>query len=310
MKKYMAMLLALVMLITPCAALGETVVTSFYPIYLFALNLTQGLPDVEVHNLTAPTTGCLHDYQLQISDMKALNRANVFLINGAGMEGYLTDVTAMFPDLPVVDASRGVTLLEECEEEEAGDDHDDHDHDHDHGHEHEVNSHIWLDAQNAITMVNNLADGLIAALPEQHADAINANRVDYVARLEAVDNELKAGLADVAHANVVTFHEAFPYFANAYHLHVSAVVNHEAGDELTPKAMVALVHTIRDMGVPPLFVEPQYEDNVAQTLARETGAKIYTLDPVVTGPETDVPLTLYEDAMRRNLAVLQEALGE
>ena len=157
MKKVISLMLALLLCCAPALASAETVVASFYPIYLFALNLLHGVEGVELASLAEPTSGCLHDYQLQTSDMKALAQADVFLINGAGMEGYLDGVFEAFPTLPVADASKGVELLEDCAE---------HDHDHDdHGHEHAFNAHIWLDAENAILMVNNLADGLIAALP-------------------------------------------------------------------------------------------------------------------------------------------------
>ena len=95
MKKTLALLLALLLL--PGVGLGETVVTSFYPIWLLALDLTRGLDDVSVRNLAAPDTGCLHDYQLQTGDMKVLAEADVFLINGAGMESYLDRVFSAFP---------------------------------------------------------------------------------------------------------------------------------------------------------------------------------------------------------------------
>ena len=192
-------------------------------------------------------------------------------------------------------------------------DHDDHDHEDedadDHGHHHagEANAHIWLDAQNAIQMVDNLADGLISAMPQYEAQ-IEQNRADYVARLAALDAELKATLAAVPNKNIVTFHEAFPYFARAYGLTVAAVVNHEPGDALSPAQLAELVRTIRELNNPPLFTEPQYDDMAAQTISRETGAPIYTLDPVVTGPETDVPLTYYEDRMRENMQTLLVAL--
>ncbi len=312
MKRLLTLLLALLLLATPAGAMGENVVTSFFPIYVFALNLTQGLDGVTVESLTAPETGCLHDYQLQTGDMKLLDRADVFLINGAGMEGYLANVFDVFPELPVVDASVGVELLESCLEH-------DHDHTHDaaegendeeeHDHAHELNAHIWLDAQNAALMVTNLAQGLMEQLPE-HAEVIAANRDSYILRLNALDAELKAALADLPHADIITFHEAFPYFAEAYGLHVAAVLNHEPEDALSPRALAELCHTVEHLGAPPLFIEPQYEDSAAQTVARETGAPIYTLDPIVTGPAGDVPLTFYEDAMRANLAVLLEALGE
>lgn len=299
MKKFLSLLLVWMMLTLPAAALGETVVTSFYPIYLFAMNLTQGIEGLEVQNLAAPTTGCLHDYQLQTSDMKTLAQAGVFLINGAGMESYLQNVFEAFPSLPVVDASEGIALLDENG--------DDHDHDAEDGHDHSVNAHVWLDASNAVTMVNNLSAGLCEAFPN-HAEAIEANRAAYTARLIALDEELRAGLADLPHKDVITFHEAFPYFANAYGLNVVGVVNREPGDALSPAQLAKLVQVVRELGVPPLFVEPQYDDMAARTLADETGAQVYTLDPVVTGPVGDAALTYYEEAMRTNMQTLQVAL--
>lgn len=300
MKRILILFLVLVLAL-PAAASAETIVTSFYPIRLFALNLLDGLEGVEVTSLAEPGTGCLHDYQLQTSDMKMLARADAFLINGAGMEGYLSGVFEAFPDLPVVDASVGVELLEDCS---------DHDHDDDgHDHEHAYNAHIWLDAQNAIRMVNNLAEGLMTALPG-HAEAIAANRDAYVLRLTALDDELRTALSTVPHKDVITFHEAFPYFAKAYGLNVAAVVNRDPDDALSPRALAELCKTVAALGAPPLFVEPQYEDMAAQTISRETGAALYTLDPIVTGPETDIPLTWYEDMMRQNLSVLLAALGE
>lgn len=298
MKKLLALCLAL--LLVPAAALGETVVTSFYPIYLFTLNLLEGVEGVEVRNLAAPGTGCLHDYQLSTGDMKALSSADVFLINGAGMESYLSFAMEAFPELRVVDASQGVELLAE-------DGHDDHDdHDHDHG---DFNAHIWLDAENAQQMVRNLAQGLMEACPEQ-AEAIAANRDDYLARLSALDEELTEGLQPVAGKEIITFHEAFPYFAKAYGLTVAAVVAREPDTALSPRELAELVALIREKGNPPLFTEPQYEDTAARTLSQETGAPIYALDPVVTGPDSDIPLTLYEDRMRQNMQVLLEALDE
>ena len=295
MKKWLAALLAALLL--PAGAVAETIVTSFYPIYVFTLNLTSGLEDVEVHNLAAPDTGCLHDYQLQTGDMKRLAGADVFLINGAGMEGYLANVLSAFPQLPVVDASAGIELL--CAE--------DHDHDHDHDHA-DVNAHVWLDAANARQMVSNLAEGLMAACPDK-AEQIALNRDAYLVRLAALDEEMKAGTAQLARRDIITFHEAFPYFAKAYGLTVAAVVNREPSDSLSPAALAKLVRQVKDAGVPPLFVEPQYEDMAARTLARETGAQVYELDPCVTGPEGEAALTRYEDVMRLNLQVLQEALG-
>ena len=295
MKKLLILLTLLCLL--PAIAAAETLVTSFYPIYLFTLNLTDGIDGITVRNLAAPGTGCLHDYQLQTGDMKVLAGADALLINGAGMESYLGSVFEVFPDLPVIDASAGIELLPADRDGlSIGES------------ETLYNAHIWLDPKNAAVMVVNLADGLIAVCPE-HAEAIAANRDAYLGHLETLDETLTLGLADLPCRDIITFHEAFPYFADAYGLNVAAVVNREPGDALSPAALGQLVLLVRDLGNPPLFTEPQYDDLAAQTLARETGAPVYALDPVVTGPIDDVPLTYYEDVMLSNMAVLQEALG-
>lgn len=297
MKKFIALLFAL--LVLPCAALCETVVTSFYPIWLMTLNLTRGLEDhVTVRNLAAPTVGCLHDYQLQTSDMKALSGADAFLVNGAGMEAFLPEIANALPALPVIEAAEGIGLLEDSGALEILD-----------AEEEETNSHLWLDPARAVRMAENLAAGLIRLMPGDEA-AITANLEDYRSRLQALDGQLREGLQDLSRRDIVTFHEAFPYFAAAYSLNVVAVVNKEPGEVLTPAQMGILVREIIRLGNPPLFVEPQYTDLSAETLARETGSSVYSLDPVVTGPETDVPLDYYETVMLQNMNTLIEALSD
>ena len=295
MKKVFAFLLALVLL--PAASLGETIVTSFYPIWLLALNLADGVPELEVRNLAAPGTGCLHDYQLQAGDMKVLSEADLFLVNGAGMESYLDHVFSAFPDLPVAEAAAGIPLLTETDALTIGENEDDG----------EVNAHIWLSAANAAVMAENLAKAMEAQFPDRQ-EKIEDNRKALQARLLALDQELREGLSGLPRNGIITFHEAFPYFARAYGLDIVAVVNREPGETLTPAQLAQLAEAIVALDAPPLFVEPQYEDLSARTLAAETGAAIYTLDPVVTGPEEDVPPDYYETVMRRNMETLREAL--
>ena len=292
--------LLLVCLLLPVWALGDTVVTSFYPIWLLALNLAEGVDSLEVRNLAAPDTGCLHDYQLQTADMKVLAEADLFLVNGAGMESYLDLVFSAFPDLPVAEASKDIPLLTGVDALSIGEAEE--------GEETEANAHIWLSAANAAKMAENMAEAMADRFPEA-AERIRSNCQGLTARLEELDQELKEGLSNLASRDIVTFHEAFPYFAQAYDLHVAAVVNREPGETLTPAQLARLTEVIRELGNPPLFVEPQYEDLSARALAAETGAPVYTLDPVVTGPEENVPLDYYETVMRGNMETLREALG-
>ena len=291
MRRLWKTLLTLLLILSlPAAGLADVVAVSFYPIELIALNLCDGLEGVEVRSIAAPGTGCLHDYQLSAGDMRSLAEADVFLINGAGMESYLAHVMEALPELPVVDASAGIELLPSASGETPW------------------NAHIWLSPRNAAQMAENLAGGLCEALPA-HAGRIRDNLADFTARMNALDAELRDGLADLPHRDIVTFHEAFPYFAKAYDLNVVAVVALEPDDALSPRQLAALVETVRGAGNPPLFTEPQYTDMAANAVSAETGAAVWELDPCVTGPESDIPLTYYEDVMRRNLQTLREALS-
>lgn len=294
MKKIFALLLILMLLpLSGCgAAENVTVMATFYPVFILAENLLDGVPGVTLSSMTPPATGCLHDYQLLTSDMRALAQARVLLCNGAGMESFLPDIQRQFPQLALVDCSQGVKLLAE---EPHG------------SHEHEAfNAHIWLDPKNAVQMVENLRAALAELLPES-AERINQNAREYTARLTALDQELAAAISALPHKQIVTFHEAFPYFAAAYGLEVVAVVALEPDEPISPRMLAQVADKVRAAGNPPLFSEPQYEGAALRAIAQETGAPAYELDPLVTG---DGALTAYEDTMRGNLAVLEEALGE
>lgn len=265
----------------------KRIVASFYPVYVLARNLTDGLPGVTLTCMTAPTAGCLHDYQLLTGDMAALSEADAFLINGAGMESFLDTITDVFPDLPVIDCSREITLIREGAEDGL-----------------EYNAHIWLAPKNAVVMVRNMAAGLSALLPEL-ADAITANADSYTARLEALDSEISGLLAGLEKRDIVTFHAAFPYFAQAYDLNVVCVVALEPDEPVSPKMLSQIVKTIRGSGCPPLFSEPQYQSAALTSVAGETGAPVYELDPVVTG---DGAKDSYERIMLQNAQTLVKAL--
>jgi len=307
MRRITAMILGVLIMLSACglvlaAEAPLNIVTSFYPLYIFAQNILKDVPGVDLHNLTHPTTGCLHDYQLLASDMRTLSNADALIINGGGMEAFLDPIREQFKALTIIDTSLGITLIPvydlghkegETEEEHAG---------HDHG---EFNAHIWLDPSNAILMSSTMALALSNLLP-MHADQISLNLSDYVARLTALDAELRAQLSTLKRRDIVTFHEAFPYFAKAYGLNVVAVLALEPDQALTPQMLTVLVEKVKAADLPPLFTEPQYEDCAARAVALETGAQIYELDPIVTG---DGSPDAYEVGMRKNAQVLIQALG-
>lgn len=287
MKKFAFLFIVfLIMLgmITPLAAAEQSrVVVSFYPIYILSMNVFDGIDDIALDCMTAPDTGCLHDYQLLTKDMMKLSDADAFIICGAGMETYLDDITKQFSNLPVIDCSQGIELILE----------DHHDDDDD---EPEYNAHTWLDVRNAIQTVKTISLQAGAIFPEKEA-ALQKNASAYIERLETLDKTLRERLRPVQGRKIVTFHEAFPYFAQAYGLEIAAVINEEHENTLSPAQLAGVIEAVKAAGVPPLFTEPQYSAAAAYAVAAETGAKIYTLDPLASG---EIDTDAYEKGMLAN----------
>lgn len=262
-----------------------TIVTSFYPMYVQTINIARDIPGVEVVNMTEPQTGCLHDYPLTTDDMKLLENARIFVINGAGMEAFMEKVTGQMKDLKIVEAAKGIPLIEE---------------------EGEGNPHVWVSISMAIQQVNNITEQL-AAFDPYHADRYKANGEAYVRKLEDLKTKMHTALDSLKSRNIVTFHEAFPYFAKEFNLNIKAVIEREPGTEPSAQELADTVKIIKDTGIRALFAEPQYSAKAADTIALETGARVYSLDPVVTG-EANGDYDAYIRAMENNMKILQEAL--
>ena len=286
------------------------IVTSFYPLYISTINITKDIPNVTVTNMTKAQTGCLHDYQLTPQDLKTLENADILVVNGAGMESFLDDVISQHPNLQIVDATKGLTLLEDNTHS-----HDDHEHDHNHDdehtedddHDHEYNAHVWVSVTGNIDEVKNISSQLEELNPE-NKEAYESNTNTYVAKLEALKTEMHEELDNLPNRDIITFHEAFPYFAEEFNLNIAGVIEIEPDSEPSAKEIEEVINTIRTKNIKSLFTEPQYSAKVAETIATETGATIYELDPIVTGDSNPDAYDDYINKMKKNLDVLKEAL--
>lgn len=267
---------------------NTTIVTSFYPMYIFTKNVVKDIPNVEVVNMTQPQTGCLHDYQMTPSDLKTLDKANAFIINGAGMESFMDKVMEQRPELKVIEAAKGIELLKD----ESGED----------------NAHVWVSISGAIQEVNNIAEGL-ATFDSKNAAAYKENAKEYVKLLEAQRDKMHKELDVFKNKDIITFHEAFPYFAKEFGLNIVSVVEREPNTEPSAGELAQLIDTIKNANVKVLFAEPQYSQKAAESIAKQTGAKVYMLDPIVTG-ENNAPADSYIKTMDENLKVLVKAFKE
>ena len=216
------------------------------------------------------------------------------MLSGCGLESFMED-TLQNKDVRI-DCSEGISLL--CLE--AHDDHDDHgDHDgHDHG---EHDPHIWLNPDNAAAMTRNIAAGLSAQYPE-YAEQFSENAEAYCERLAALKADGQAMLADLQCRELITFHDGFAYFADAFDLTIIAAIEEESGSEASAKELEAIVHLVREHQLPAIFVEENGSKSAASVIASETGCATGTLNMVMSGTD-------YFEAMESNLTAVKEVLS-
>ena len=167
-----------------------------------------------------------------------------------------------------------------------------------------ANPHVWVAPGNVAAMTRECSRALAEADPV-NAASYEKNAASYIAEIEALRREMHGALDRFRGRPVITFHEAFPYFAAEFGLKIAAVIEREPGTEPSAKEVAETVDIVRKNKIKALFAEPQYPSSAAKTIARETGAVVYTLDPAVTGPDDN---RAYIDIMRKNLAVLEKAL--
>lgn len=195
----------------------KTVVTTTYPLYVAVQNVLGDVDGVTVENLTGSAAGCLHDYQLSPANRITLEGASLVLLNGGGAENFLDDTLAALPELPTVDTSVGVTLLESC-----------HDHDHPHGgesanreHVHAANEHLWVSPTRYAAQVAAATEALCALDPD-NATTYTAGGNAYRQQVLAVGDRLRAAADTLPSKRCIIFHDSLAYLADELGLTVAA----------------------------------------------------------------------------------------
>ncbi len=310
MKKHLTKFIALLLIIfygallTGCRRSGNNkikFVTSCYPVNIIALNLTENIESVEVINMSENQNGCLHNFQIQSEDLKNIEKSTAFIINGAGMENFLNKVVYEIPKVKIIDSSIGINLIEE--ETECTHNHGDGEHHH--HHHHESNPHIWLSVENYIKQVQNVTNGLVIVDPT-HEKTYKENCEKYISKLNELKNQLSADLNELKGKDIITFHKAFSYFAKDFGLNIAGTINDEPENEPSAKQISDVINTIKEKNIKSIFTEPQYSSSSADIIAKETGVKIYTLDPAVTGENSK---DSYINIMKEKAKKLKTALN-
>ena len=298
--------------LTLAAASAEStklkVLTSFLPIYCFTVNVAGEWAEVE--NLL-PANVEPHDYQLSRKDLQKINSADLIVINGLGLETWLDKVLrdpALTKSKTILEAGAGLerqlifgtrqfdlamanpsarfgrnTRLETREF---------------------PNPHVWLDPHLAGHCVTNILSALQKADPV-HATGYAANAAHFTAQLEKLDADIGRTLSPYQHASIITYHEAFAYFARRYGLDIVGVIEPVPDVKPSLKYLASLYQTIRKSRIKAIFAEAQSTSKLADQIGRDLRVPVARLDTLESGP---LKPAAYEEVMRKNLGVLEKSL--
>lgn len=289
LKRILFFILSLLLLLGGCTqGSSPQVLATTRPVYDFTAFLCQNT-GITTQLLITENVSCLHDYSLQVSQMKMLEKAELIVLNGAGLEDFLADA---LPDaVKRVDSSAGIGLL--CPDES-------HEHGHHEGHSHEVDPHIWLSIENAKIMAQNICDGLCAAYP-QHEATFLLNLASLCNELNSIAIYARQELSGLGCKEMITFHDGFAYLAESLDLTILKALEEEAGAEASAAELIQLIAIVNEHSLPAIFTEVNGSTSAAQIIAAETGAKIYALDMGMSKRD-------YFEMMHYNIDTIKEAL--
>ena len=252
----------------------------------------------------------VHTFEPSPADAQKLAGADLIVMNGLGLDEWALSLleAAGKSEEDVLELAEGIDesnawvyLEGEEHDEEEGEEHSEEEGE-EHGHG-GTDPHIWLDPKGAAIYVNRIAARVAAELPER-AMAIESARDAGLAEIAALDEELRVGFTAVEASarKIVTFHDAFGYFARAYEIEIVGVAVEAPGQEPSAKEIAALIDAIKAAGVTSVFSEAQFPSKVLDQVAAETGATV--LENLYSDALGDAPANSYLGAMRANASAI------
>lgn len=267
------------------------VYTSFYAMYDFTSKI--GGDKINIKNLV-PSGIEPHDYEPSPSDIANLEKADILIYNGAGMEGWIDKVLDSLnnKNLVIVETSKGLKLIENTNTDE----------------DLKYDPHVWLNPQNAKKQMEIIKDALVSKDP-QNKEYYEKNYVENAKKIDELDKEYKDAVSKFKTKDIVVSHSAFGYLCDAYNLNQIAIEGLLADAEPTPSKMAQIVKFAKENNIKYIFFEDLISPKVAQAIAREINAKTAVLNPFEGLKDEDIKAGKeYFSVMRENLKILKEAL--
>lgn len=285
---------------------GLEVIASIYPLTYVVERVTTGDagPGASVTSLTEPGADP-HDLELTPRQVGSLGQADLVVYN-AGMVAAVDEAIAGQAGDHALDVAPAADLLTgEDEHAHEGEEHAEDEHE---GHDHAAtDTHFWLDPLRLAAVGDDVAERLGQVDPD-NAAAYEANAADLRADLEALDTEFTEGLAECTNRDIVVSHTAFGYLADRYDLHQIGITGLTAEADPSPARISQISRQVREADVSTVYAEVILGADLAETIARETGADVAVLDPL-EGITPESAGSDYLEVMRSNLQTLREGQG-
>ena len=295
-RAYLSLLiLVLLTLIAGCGKTAKTrplILTSIHPYELLLKDMVGD--DIDVMSII-PANASPHTWSPNPADLRAVEDADLILINGLGLENVLEKTFKRYPEKIITVADLVADQIIKEHVPEAGHAHEEQGHEleeeHEHEHHHGDDPHLWTSPKVLARVVTALNPLLQKKFPA-YKDSLNARSGRLVADLNALDAAITKECLEVPNKAVITYHNSFGYFFRDYGIANPASVQSSPGKEPTPRELNKIGSVITEHSIKAIYIEPQMSRKSAEILAREFNLQILTLDPLGTTPGTGSTLEL------------------
>ena len=258
------------------------VLTSFYPLYIMTLNITDGAQNVEVSNMADKITGCIHDYTLSTQDLKKFETTDIFIQNGAGLESFSQKIVDSYPNVKIVNCAESISNFIVSED---GD----------------KNGHVWLGLDNYESEIKEIANKLIENNPS-NSSIYAENLSKYIGKIDELKNKFD-GINSLQGKKAICLNESLEYLLREMKVDTTMIETDHEQNSLSAETIKNIISDMKESNSKMIFIDKNDDSKMADTIAKETGAKVYRLDSEMTG-EKD--LNAYTKAMEYNYEILSK----
>ena len=259
------------------------VVTSFYPIYIMTKNITEGAENLELSNMTDATVGCLHNYNLQPADLKKIEKADVFIENGLGIEDFSDKLLNTNTNLEIINSSANINGLVD---------------------DNELNGHTWTSLSNYIVQVEEITKKL-KEINLKNKDLFEKNAEEYKKKILELKKKYDDELSNLKGKKAVVLNESFAYLLNDLKFETIDVHTDHEESAISAEKLRKTIDEMKENDIKIIIIDKNDNIKDAEAIRKETSAEIYKLNSCTNG---DLDKNSYINAMNENLEVLKKMI--